>query len=237
MNAAIGDVNNDGLPDFYITRLGYGSLYLRNAKGFYDDRMWASGLGLLTQNYVAWGGVFIDFDNDSDLDLMVANGDAFTIEGTKSLLLENNGNAKFSDASAKGGNYFNQKINGRGNAVLDFDNDGRLDLLITALADRPFLLQNQFTNANHWLKLDLKGTRSNRNGYGAKVKLTADKLILTAEALCPTGFLMQSDPRLHFGLGAQPMVDSLEVRWPSGRLQVLKNIPANQILKIIEPNL
>jgi len=237
MNAAIGDVNNDGMPDLFITRLGYGSLYIRNPKGFYDDRMWASGLGLLTQNYVAWGGVFLDFDNDSDLDLMVANGDAFTIEGTKGLLLENDGHAKYTDASSKGGNYFKQKINGRGNAVLDFDNDGRMDLLITALADRPFLLQNRFESKNHWLKLDLKGTRSNRNGFGAQVKLSSGKWILTAEAMCPTGFLMQGDPRLHFGLGAQQTVDTLEIGWPSGYVQVLKNISTDQIIKIVEPKL
>ena len=237
MNAAIGDVNNDGMPDLFITRLGYGSLYLHNSKGLYDDRMWASGLGLLTQNYVAWGGVFLDFDNDTDLDLMVANGDAFTIDGTKSLLLDNDGKAKFSDASAMGGSYFQKKINGRGNAVLDYNNDGRQDLLITALADRPFLLENRCNKNHHWLKLDLKGTRSNRNGYGAHAKLSAGNLVLQAEAMCPAGFLMQGDPRIHFGLGLQKTVDSLEIRWPSGYVQTLKNVPADQILKIAEPKL
>ena len=237
MNAAIADANGDGLPDLFITRLGYGSLYLRTAKGFYDDRMYASGLGLLTQKYVGWGGIFLDFDNDGDPDLFIANGDAFTLEGTHSLLLENQGRGKFSDASDKGGAFFKSRINGRGSAVVDFDNDGRLDVLVTALADRPFLLRNRCPMKNHWLKLDLEGTRSNRSGYGALITLTAGDLTSRAEALCPTGFLLQGDPRPHFGLGTREKVDRLEIRWPSGTVQALTNLAADQILKIREPKL
>jgi hypothetical protein len=237
MNAAIADANGDGLPDLFITRLGYGSLYLRTAQGFYDDRMYASGLGLLTQKYVGWGGVFLDFDNDGDPDLFIANGDAFTLEGTQSLLLENVGRGKFADASEKGGAFFKSRVNGRGSAVLDFDNDGRLDVLVTALADRPFLLRNRCPLKNHWLKLRLEGSRSNRSGYGALITLTAGDLTSRAEALCPTGFLLQGDPRPHFGLGARTKVDRLEIRWPSGTVQVLTNLPSDQILKIQEPKL
>jgi hypothetical protein len=197
--------------------------------------MWASGLGLLTQKFVGWGGVFLDFDNDGDQDLCVANGDAFQLEGTTALLLENQGQAKFTDASAKGGACFRAPINGRGNAVLDYDNDGRLDVLITALADRPFLLRNRYPVRNHWLKLQLEGTRSNRNGYGTRVTLQSGGQTWRAQALCPTGFLLQGDPRLHFGLGQRAQADRLELRWPSGRVQVLENVPANQILKVREP--
>lgn len=235
MNAAIGDANGDGLPDLFITRLGYGSLYLRTPRGFYDDRMWASGLGLLTQRYVGWGGVFLDFDNDSDLDLGIANGDAFVLEGTTALLLENQGQARFADASEKGSAFFRTRINGRGNAVLDYDNDGRLDLLVTALADRAFLLRNRHPAGHHWLKLQLEGARGNRSGYGALLNLTAGDLTLRSEALCPSGFLFQGDPRPHFGLGTRSRVDRLEIRWPGGTVQVLTNLASDQILKIREP--
>jgi hypothetical protein len=235
MNATIGDANGDGLPDLFVTRLGYGSLYLRSGKGLYDDRMWTSGLGLLTQNYVGWGGMFLDFDNDSDQDLLIANGDAFTLEGTRSLLLENQGRGTFTDASGKGGAFFRQKVNGRGNGILDFDNDGRLDALFTVLADRPFLLKNRCPLKNHWLKLQLAGTRGNRNGYGALLTLKAGELTLRAEALCPTGFLSQGDARPHFGLGRHSRVDRLEIRWPGGAVQTLTDIAADQILKIQEP--
>lgn len=235
MNAAIGDADGDGTPDLFVTRLGYGSLYLRDPRGLYDDRMWASGLGRLTQRYVGWGGEFIDFDNDSDPDLLVANGSAFVLDGTDTLLLENQGGAKFVDASTRGGSFFHTPVNGRGNAVLDYDNDGRLDALITGLADRAFLLRNRTGTGHHWLKLALEGTRSNRSGYGALITVTAGDLVLHGESRCPTGFLMQSDARPHFGLGSRTRVDRLEIRWPSGRVQVLEDIAANQILKIKEP--
>jgi enediyne biosynthesis protein E4 len=235
MNATIGDANNNGLPDLFITRLGYGSLYLQNPKGYYDDRMWASGLGQLTQKYVAWGGEFIDFDNDGDLDLLVANGDAFQLDGTTSLLLENDGQARFHDASAAGGAFFKSRLNARGNAILDLDNDGRLDALITLLADRPVLLRNRHPAPHHWLKIRLEGTRSNRNGYGAHLTLHAGPLVLHAQARCPTGFLMQGDPRVHFGLGTQSRVDQIVIRWPSGTTQTLANPPTNQILTLREP--
>jgi hypothetical protein len=184
---------------------------------------------------VAWGGVFLDVDNDADLDLAIANGDAFRLEGTVSLLLENLGEGKFSDASAKGGAFFQTRTNARGNVVLDYDNDGRLDLLLTTLADRPFLLQNRCPLKHHWLKLKLEGTRSNRSGYGALVTVSAGNLISRAEALCPSGFLSQSDPRLHFGLGPHPRVDRLQIRWPSGLVQTLTNLAPDQILKVREP--
>jgi hypothetical protein len=235
MNAAVGDCNGDGLADLFVTRLGYGSLYLRNAKGFYDDRMFASGLGQLTQKHVGWGGCFLDFDNDGDLVLFIATGDAFTLEGTASLLLENDGQGRFTDASVKGGAYFAQQVQGRGAAALDYDNDGRMDLLVTTLAGRPVLLRNRLESGHHWLKLDLEGARGARDGYGAQVTLTAGGRTWRAEALCPTGFLLQGDKRLHFGLGKQSQVDALHIRWPSGRTQDVPKPAVDRVLKLREP--
>lgn len=243
MNASVGDVNGDGLPDLFVTRFGYGSLYVQTSPGtrssppLYEDRMWASGLGRLTQKFVGWGGAFLDFDNDGDQDLVIANGDAFKLEGDLSLLLENQGKGTFLDASAKGGAFFQRRVNGRGNAVLDFDNDGRLDVLLTALADRPFLLKNRTPLKNHWLKLQLEGTKSNRSGYGAGIVLKAGDLSLHAQALCPMGFLSQGDARPHFGLGTHTRADRIEIRWPGGAVQVLTDVSADQILKVKEPNL
>ncbi len=235
MNAAMGDLDNDGLIDIFVTRLGYGSFYLRRPQGHYDDRMWASGLGKITQPYVGWGGVLLDFNNNGRRDIFVANGDAFTLEGTLPLLLENLGNAQFANAASTGGRMFQQRINGRGSAVLDYDNDGRQDLLVTVLADRPLLLRNRDASGHQWLALDLEGTRSNRDGYGALVTLTAGDRTWKAEAMCNTGFLVQSDPRVHFGLGTARRVDAIEIRWPGGTVQRLTDQPVNRILKIREP--
>jgi hypothetical protein len=197
--------------------------------------MWTSGLGLLTQNDVGWGGSFVDFDNDGDSDLFVVNGSAFTLGGTRSLLLENDGTGHFTDAGARGGRFFATPIDGRGSAVLDYDNDGRLDLLVTTLANRTILLRNRCDNGNHWLKLQLEATAGNRTGYGALVTLTSGVRSWRGEALCPTGFLMQGDGRLHFGLGPVSQVDKLEIEWPGGAKQVLTAVSADQILQLREP--
>ena len=235
MAAAVGDCNGDGLPDILVARLGYGSLYMGTPQGFYQDQMSVSRLGPITAEFVGWGCNFLDFDNDGDLDIIIANGDAFHLAGRETLLIENEGDGKFRDARAKGGACFQTKIRARGSAVLDFNNDGQMDALITAMGDRCFLLKNRGKSANHWLKLVLEGTRSNRDGFGAKVSVMAGGKKFSQEASCPSGYLMQSDKRLHFGLGASATVDKIEIRWPSGQVQEMVNVATDQILKIKEP--
>ena len=235
MAATVGDCNGDGFNDILVTRLGYGSLYMGTPKGIYDDRMMASGLGTLTAQFVGWGGCFLDFDNDGDLDIFIANGDAHYLVGWESLLLENRGDGSYMDAAAKGGAYFKTKVRARGSAVADYDNDGRPDVVVTTMADRPFLLHNREQSGNHWITLDLEGTRSNRDGFGAQVTLTAGGKTYVAESRCVFGFLMQSERRLHFGLGKAATVDRLEIKWPSKQTQELKNIRSDQVLKVREP--
>jgi hypothetical protein len=235
MAATIGDCNNDGIEDILVTRLGYGSLYMGTPKGLFDDRMMASGLGSLTAQFVGWGGCFLDFDNSGKLDIFIANGDPHYLVGWESLLLENRGDGAFADAAAKGGAYFKAKINARGCAVADYNNDGRMDIIVTTIGDRPFLLRNRDKSGNHWLTLDLEGTKSNRDGFGAKVKVIAGGKTFFAESRCAFGFLMQSDRRLHFGLGRAMTVDRIEIRWPSKQVQELTNVKVDQILKVREP--
>jgi len=235
MAATVGDCNGDGYADILVTRLGYGSLYMGTAKGIYDDRMMASGLGSLTAQFVGWGGCFLDFDNDGDLDIFIANGDAHYLVGWESLLLENRGDGTYTDAATQGGTYFKTKVRARGSAVADYDNDGRMDIIVTTMGDRPFLLHNRDQSGNHWLSLDLEGTRSNRDGFGAQVAVTAGGKTYFAQSRCAFGFLMQSDRRLHFGLGKATSVDRVEIKWPSKQVQELTNIKADQILKVREP--
>lgn len=235
MAATIGDCNNDGEEDILVTRLGYGSLYMGATNGFFEDRMMASGLGSLTAQFVGWGGCFLDYDNRGKLDIFIANGDPHYLVGWESLLLENRGDGTFADAAAKGGAYFKAKVNARGAAVADYNNDGHLDLIVTTMGNRPVLLRNCDQSGNHWLTLDLEGTKSNRDGFGAKVQLSAGGQTYFGEARCAFGFLMQSDRRLHFGLGPATAVDHLEIQWPSKQVQVLDHIKVDQILKVREP--
>jgi enediyne biosynthesis protein E4 len=236
MAAAVGDCNNDGIQDILVTRFGYGSLYMGTARGFFDDRMMASGLGALTAQFVGWGGCFLDAGNAGKLDIFIANGDPHYLVGWECLFLENNGAGAFSDGAGKAGAWFKTKIRGRGAAVADYDNDGRMDVVVTALADRPFLLHNRGKDAGHWLTFDLQGVRSNRDGFGAKVRVTAGGKTQTVEARCAFGFLMQSDRRVHFGLGPAGTAEKVTIRWPSGITQELADVKADQILKVREPS-
>ena len=197
--------------------------------------MMASGLGPLTAQYVGWGSNFLDYDNDANLDAFIANGDAHHMVGWESLLLHNKGDGTFEDAAEKGGVYFKTKIRARGSYLIDYDNDGRLDVLVTAMGDRVFLLHNRNPAGNHWLTLSLEGTKSNRDGFGARLKVTSDGKTFCAQARCQAGFLGTSDPRVHFGLGQAKTVEKLEIRWPAGTVQTLNNIPVDQILKVREP--
>jgi enediyne biosynthesis protein E4 len=236
MTAAIGDINGDLIPDILVSRFGYGSLYIGNKRGFFDDRLIGSGLASMTAQYVGWGCNLFDFDNNGFLDIFIANGDAHHLVGWESLLLKNAGDATFVDARDQAGAFFDAKIRARGSVVLDLDNDGRLDLLVTAIGDRPFLLRNRGEYNHNWIKLDLEGTQSNRDGFGSRILLTAGGRQWHAEAKCPATFLGSSDPRVHFGLGTAERVDRIEIRWPSGTLQVLEGVPVNQVLKVKEPS-
>jgi hypothetical protein len=235
MGAAIADCTGDGLSDLFVTRFGKASLYVNSRGGFFEDRIQASGILEVSSQYTGWGGNFLDFDNDGDQDVFIANGHAHFLQGMPPLLLENRGDGSFKDASARGGPFFTTRLSARGSGALDFDNDGRIDLVLTTLGDRARLLRNQAASPGHWLKLTLTGRRSNRDGFGALVKVSAAGRMWVAEARCPTSYVFQQDPRLHFGLGAAALVDRIEVRWPSGQTQTLTNVPTDQILRIEEP--
>jgi enediyne biosynthesis protein E4 len=235
MTAAVGDCNGDLIPDILVSRLGYGSLYIGSAQKTFSDELMASGVGAITAQYVGWGSNFIDFDNDGVLDVFIANGDPHHLVGWESLLLKNNGEGKFTDAADIGGAFFRAKLRARGSVIFDFDNDGRMDILVTAIGDRPFLLRNRGLFGNHWIMLDLEGTKSNRDGFGSRITLHAGSKTYYTEARCPAGFLSQSDRRVHVGLGKSSIVDKIEIAWPSGTVQVLENVSADQILKIKEP--
>ena len=235
MTAAVADCDGDGLQDILVSRLGYGSLYVATPQGDFVDRMMASGLGVLTAQYVGWGCNFIDFDNAGKPDVFIANGDAFRMVGWQSLLLENDGHGRFRNAVDKGGAYFRTPVRARASVVLDYDNDGRMDVLVGLMGDRPVLLHNRDRSGNHWITLALRGTKSNRAGWGSWIELTAGGKTYVQESRCPSVFLSQSDPRLHFGLGQAAVVQRIQIKWPSGAVQTLTDVPVDQILAVTEP--
>ena len=192
---------------------------------------------------MGWGTKFLDYDNDGWKDIVVANGHVYpylrksppggeTYEQRR-LLLRNLGGGKFADVSNESGPGIRQERSSRGLAVGDLDNDGDLDIVIVNLDGIPSILRNDGGNRRHWLTLQLRGTASNRFGLGARIRARTGTLTQTAEASTSGSIFSASDSRVHFGLGAATEAD-LEIRWPSGKVQALKGVAANQIIEIGE---
>lgn len=237
------DLDEDGRPDLFVTALSNeGFLLFRNAPGTFDDIADRSRMGLASLPYSGWSNAIVDLDNDGRKDLFSANGHALDdIEGSqdrayrqRNVVFQNLGDGIFREVAAEGG--LARRAAHRGAAVADFDNDGRMDIIVTALGERPSLLRNTSAPRAHWLLVKLVGRLSNRSGIGAVLRLEAgDGRVLWNHATTSVGFASSSDPRVHFGLGEGSSIRQLEVRWPSGVRQVLEDVRPNQILEVIEP--
>ena len=186
---------------------------------------------------MGWGDGFFDFDNDGWKDIFVVNGGLAWLIPMETSLLRNNGNGTFTDLSRAAGSFFQQRHVSRCAAFADYDNDGYIDAFITTLGGNGILLHNTppLDRRNHWLTIKLIGTKSNRDGYGASLEAVAGGLHQTIQAVSESGYLSQGDPRPHFGLGERSEVDVLTIRWPSGCVQRLEHIKADQILTVKEP--
>jgi len=235
MAVDFADFNNDGLIDMFVSDNNYCSLYKNEGSSIFSDISFISGLSMACAQFVGWSSTFIDYDNDGKVDLFKTNGELKHLYGHEDQLLENLGNEKFADVSLQLGEYFHREYVGRGTCVGDYDNDGDLDVLISNLNDQCRFLRNNKGNRNNWLLIRLVGTTSNRDGIGARLKISHGGQIQAAQKKSTTGYLSQNDPRIHFGLGQDDIVENLEIIWPSGKRQILENIKANQILEIREP--
>jgi hypothetical protein len=245
MGTDVEDYDNDGWPDIIVTTLSLEryALYHADGKRRFEYASHATGVGRATLRNSGWGTKFVDFDNDGRRDLFFAQGHVLdTVSRARQgfdylqppLVLRNE--STFIDVSASSGSAFTRPAAGRGSAFGDMDNDGDVDVVITNLDAQPTLLRNDGGNASGWLTVSLRGTRSNRQGIGAIVRVV-DEGGRTQSGVCSTASSYQSgsDGRVHFGLGDATKVQHLEVRWPSGTVQVLTNVPANQVLPIVEP--
>jgi enediyne biosynthesis protein E4 len=245
MGTDMGDVDGDGLLDIFVTNLDRQThnLYRNLGKGLFADVTFESGVGEATLPFVGFGTVFLDYDNDTDLDLAIVNGDVIdnislfrdsTSYEQRNLLLQNDGKGKFKDVGPVSGSGFALKRPSRSLSAGDIDNDGDLDLLIGNVGQTADLLRNDGGNANNSLLIRTIGSKSNRDGIGARLKLTIGDKVLVQEVKAGSSYLSQSDLRVHFGMGKAARAERLEIRWPSGAVDQLQDIEANQILTITE---
>ena len=245
MGVDFADYNNDGWPDLVVTDLANQryALYLNNGDGSFNYVSPNAGLAQMTLAHSGWGVRFLDYDNDGWKDLLIAQGhDLDTIELNfphlhyrEPMLLARNTGHGFADVSAQSGSVFAQPWVARGLAIGDLDNDGRLDAVVTTNDGPVHVLNNQTQTRNHWLLLKLVGHRSNRDAIGAEVEIVTAAGSQFATVSTASSYLSASDKRVHFGLGANNTAQRIEIRWPSGIRQTIKNVAADQILQIDEP--
>ena len=251
MGTDMADYDNDGWPDVIVTALSLERYALFHAlgRGRFEYASHATGVGRATLQRSGWGTKFIDYDNDGRRDLFVAQSHVLdTVSRARQgfdypqppLMLRNEGipskgGASFVDVSPSLGPAFARPATGRGAAFADLDDDGDIDIVVANLDAAPTLLRNDGGNANHWLMVSLRGTRSNRDGIGAIVTIV-DESGRTQSGVSSTASSYQSasDRRVHFGLGGATIVKRLEVKWPSGAVQVLTDLAADRVVEVVE---
>jgi len=245
MGTTFGDIDGDGHLDLAVTNheTEMHSLFRNAGDGSFTDATATSGVGPATVRYVGFGVVLADLDNDGDLDLTIVNGHVLdNVAAIRSgqtyaqrrLLLENTGTGRFRDVSALSGPAFAEERVGRTAVAGDVDNDGDLDLLVTNNGQGVELFLNEGGNRGHALLVTLVGTESNRDAIGARLRLTTGSRTQVREVTSGSSYLGQNDLRLHVGLGAATTADRLEIRWPSGRTDVVQQVAADQRIVIRE---
>jgi enediyne biosynthesis protein E4 len=246
MGMDVADYNNDGLLDLIIDDLANQkyALYQNAGDGTFTYATYAAGVGRMTQLHSGWGVRFLDYDNDGWKDVLIAQGhDLDTIETISPqlhyrepmLLARNIEGKKFVDVSSISGDVFSKRWVGRGMATGDINNDGMMDAVVTENGGPAHILLNHTKTANHWLGLSLTGHKSNRDAIGAVVKVTTTNGSRWATVTTCSSYLSSSDKRLHFGLGTAATAQSVEIRWPSGIVQTIKDVKGDQYVKIDEP--
>ena len=245
MGTDVADTTGNGQLDLIVTHLDMqlARLYQNLGDGTFDDATLRSKIGYATYHMSGFGTRFMDYDNDGRRDLFMANGHvldnieryhAETKYAEPKLMFRNTGRGIFENVSDGLGPDFQLPRVSRGSAIADFDNDGDLDILVSNNGQAPQLLRNDGGNANHWVEFLLIGTKSNRDGVGARVKLTAGNLTLYDQRKGGMSYQSAQDPRLHFGLGKQSTVGTLEIVWPSGTTTKLANLRGDQIIAVKE---
>ena len=246
MGTDFGDFDRDGDLDIAVCNFQWEScrLYRNDGDDAFADISFASGLGEPTLATLTFGTDFLDYDNDGDLDLYLANGhvhpevevfDRATSYPQLDQLFANNGSATFVPVTADAGPGMALAAVSRGAAFADIENDGDLDAFIVNNNQRPFLLRNDGGNRNHWIAVKAVGRVSNRDGIGARIKVVSGDLVQIEEVRSGSSYLSQNDVRVYFGLGQRATVDRVEIRWPSGIVQTLDGMAIDCIHRVEEP--
>jgi enediyne biosynthesis protein E4 len=244
MGTTVADYDGDSRLDIFKTNFSddTSTLYHNNGDGTFDDKTFRAGLGSNTQ-YLGWGVTFVDVDNDGWPDLLLVNGHVYPEVDSQHLgssfqepkiLYHNNGNGTFADVSAKAGPGISAMSSSRGLAVGDLWNDGRMSAVISNMNAPPMLLVNDLRNENHWIAFRTIGTKSNRDGVGAKISMKAGARVFVDEVRSGSSYISNSDMRVHFGLGAAKQIDWVQVRWPSGLIERFENLAVDSIHTIKE---
>jgi enediyne biosynthesis protein E4 len=243
MGVAAGDYNNDGLLDLIKTHFAddIPSLYRNLGKGLFEDT--ATSAGLNVQNrHVEWGTGLSDFDNDGFVDLLYVTGNVYPeIERVLEhyphrgprILFRNKEGVRFEDVTSSSGGL--APHSSRGAAFGDVDNDGDVDVLVMNMNEPPSLLRNDYRGGNGWIEVALEGRTSNRSALGATVIVSVGGRRQARAVLSQSSYYSVDDPRVHFGLGAASRADEIEVRWPGGQVQRLKDVEGRRVIKIVEP--
>ena len=245
MGIAIGDYNHTGRPSIYTTNFSdeYDDLYRNDGNWNFTDVSYQSGIALPSLPHVKWGTAFADFDNDGWLDLIAVSGHVYPqVDSLPSgggyrepkLLHLNQADGTFCDASDLAGLALQERHVSRGLAVGDLFNDGNVDIVVGDLDGAPMILKNQGVSGRHWASFELAGTKSNRMAIGARVKVVAGGITQTDEVHSGGSYLSQNDTRLHFGLGSAKTIDRIEIRWPSGAVETLTALAADQFYSVLE---
>jgi hypothetical protein len=245
MGVECADYDNDGRLDFYMTSYmkQWAILYHNLGQGNFEDVTHLTGAGTGTFNQVSWGVGLVDFDNDGDRDLYIACGhlqdnvelwDDTTSYEARNILLENTGRGRFMDISDRAGDGLTVKRSSRGAAFDDLDNDGKIDVVVLNSRREPTILRNVSPDHNHWLGVRLRGTRTNRDGIGARIKVIAGDLLQVDEVHSGRSYQSHYGMYPHFGLGQHQKVDRIEVRWIGGGTDILENVAVDRIIQITE---
>jgi hypothetical protein len=245
MGIAIGDYNHTGRPSLFITNFEDEDdlLYRNDGNWDFTDVSYKSGVALPSLPWVKWGAAFADFDNDGWIDLIAVSGHVYPqVDSLPSgggyrepkLLHFNQKDGTFCDASEQAGPALKERRVSRGLAIGDLFNDGNIDVVVSDIDGGPMILKNHGIPGQHWVSFELAGTKSNRLALNARLKIVAGGVTQTNEIHSGGSYLSQNDLRQHFGLGSATKIDSVEIRWPSGKVETISNLEADRYYAVLE---